>query len=136
MTVPSSSGPRRVGGSPAFVSAHGIAANENIPFDQAYALAKLVVEQGGGPVSFTGKKAVISKPTVTALTNLGLLEVVGSSEFTQRVHVELNVDGRLAKLLDARYAGVKVTPLYATERLKLAAAATQAAFDLVAKYLP
>lgn len=96
MTESQPRAPHRVGGSPAFVAAHGISANEDLPFEQAYALAKVVLENGGGPVPFTGRKATISKPTVTALTHRGLLEVVGSSEFTQQVHVELNIDSHLA----------------------------------------
>jgi len=69
----------RVGGSPAFVAGHGLSSNEDLPFEEAYALAKVVLENGGGPVTFTGRKATISKPTVTALTHRGLLEVIGSS---------------------------------------------------------
>jgi hypothetical protein len=129
--------PRRVGGSPSFVAAHGITDHSDLSFDQAFALAKLVLEEGGGPVSCRGRGAVIKKPTETALVNRGLIEVHGSSEFTQYVYIELNIDGHLRELLDNQLAsGVKVIPNFATERLRWAAVATQAAFDLVATYLP
>ena len=76
------------------------------------------------------------KPIETALANRGLLEVQASAEFTQRFYVDLNIDGRISELLGAKFAGVKVTPFTANERLKWAAVATQAAFDLVAICLP
>lgn len=129
--------PRRVGGtSLAFVAAHGIAGHTDLSFEHAYELAKLVLEEGGGPVSCRGKGAVIKKPTETALMKRGLIEVDASSEFTQRFYVQLNIDGRVSELLDAKFAGVRVTPVSANERLKFAAVATQAAFDLVASHLP
>jgi hypothetical protein len=119
-----------------FVTARGIMDHSDLSFELAYALTKLVLEEGGGPVSCRGRGAVIKKPMETALVNRGLIEVHGSSEFTQRSYITLSVDGRLSELLDAKFAGVKITPLYATERLKWAAVATQAAFDLVATHLP
>ena len=132
----SSSGPRRVGGNPAYVAAHAIAAETDLPFEHAYALARLVLDEGGGPVTFTGRKARLARSAVTALRNLGLVEQIGYSEFNQRVHVDLNVDGRVRELIDARYAGLKITPVQAQERVRWQAQATQAAFDLVAKHLP
>jgi hypothetical protein len=111
--------------------------NGDLTFDQAYTLAKLVLEEGGGPVSCRGRGAVIKKPTETALVSRGLIEVHGSSEFTQYVYIQLNIDGRLRELLDNQLAsGVKVIPHFASERLRWAAVATQAAFDLVATYVP
>lgn len=127
MTISSDSrGPRRVGGNPAYVAAHGTANEMDLPFEHAYALARLVLDEGGGPVTFTGKKAKLAKPGVIALRNLGLVEQVGCSEFNQRVHIELNVDGRVQELIDARYSGLKITPLLAEERVKWLAQATQA----------
>jgi hypothetical protein len=41
---------RRVGGSPAFIAAHGITDHSDLSFDHAYTLTKLVLEEGGGPV--------------------------------------------------------------------------------------
>jgi hypothetical protein len=129
--------PRRVGGSPAFVAAHGIKDHSDISFADAYALTKLVLEEGGGPVSCRGKTSVIKKPTETALVNLGLIEVHGSSEFTQRYYIELNIRGDVRGLLDAKFPpGVKLTARSIDERLRWAAVATRAAFDLVATYLP
>jgi hypothetical protein len=133
---PKADGLKRIGGNPVFVAAHGIGHETELPFEQAYALAWLVLDEGGGPVSFTGKKAKLKKPLVTELTRLGLMEVVGWSEFTQRVHLELNVDGRVRELLDAKYAGVKITPVVAGQRARWVAQATQAAFNLVAKHVP
>jgi hypothetical protein len=137
MTEQPTVGPRRVGGSPAFVAAHGIKDHSDLSFADAYALTKLVLEEGGGPVSCRGRAAVIKKPTETALVNLGLIEVDGSSEFTQRYYIELNIGGDIRDLLDAQFPpGVKLTPHSADQRLRWAAVATQAAFDLVAAYLP
>jgi hypothetical protein len=128
---------RRVGGSPAFVAAHGIKDNSDLSFADAYALTKLVLEEGGGPVSCRGRGAVIKKPTETALISLGLIEVDGSSEFTQYYYIELNIRGDIRELLDAKFPpSLKLTPRAADERLRWTAVATQAAFDLVAKYLP
>lgn len=135
MTESSAQGLRHVGGSPAYVAAHGIKDHTDLSFDHAFVLAKLVLEEGGGPVSCRGKGSTIKKPAETALVQQGLIEVSGSSEFTQRVYIELNVDGRIAELLDAKYSGVKITPISATQRLKWAATATKDAFDLVSKYL-
>lgn len=136
MTEPNTSPPRIGGSNLAFTSAHGIKNQSDLSFEDAYALAKLVLEEGGGPVSCRGKGSVIKKPTETKLVQRGLIELHGASEFTQRVYVELNVDGRVSELLDARFAGVKVAPVSATERLKWTAVATRAAFDLVASHLP
>jgi acylphosphatase len=83
-----------------------------------------------------GKKAKLKKPMVTELTRRGLVEVVGWSEFTQRVHLELNVDGRVRELLDAKHTGVKITPVAAEQRARWLAQVTQAAFNLVAKHVP
>jgi hypothetical protein len=133
---PIQKGPLRVGGSPAFVAAHGIAAETHMAFDQAYALSRIVLDEGGGPVPFTGRTVIIRKLAVTALAKLGLLEVVGSSDFDQRAYVQLNVDGRLSELLDAKYAGVRISFGPAQEKLRWVAVATQQAFDLVARNLP
>jgi hypothetical protein len=129
--------PRRVGGSSlAFVSAHGIKGHTDLSFEDAFALAKLVLEEGGGPVSCRGRGAVIKKPTETALMRRGLIEVHGSSEFTQRIYVQLIIDGRITDLLDVKFATARAIPKSVTERSRWAAVASQAAFDLVATYLP
>jgi hypothetical protein len=128
---------RSVSGRPAFVAAHGIA-NEGmgLSFDQAYALTCLVFDYGGGPITVKPRSGVIPKAIVVALTHAGLVEVEGSSQFTQRVHVRLSVGGRVGELLDAKYAGVVVTPIEAREKSHWLAVATRAGFDLVAKHLP
>jgi hypothetical protein len=141
MTEKSEGGARRVGGSPAFVAAHGIKDHSDLSFDQAYALTKLVLEERGGPVSCRGRGAVIKKPMEDALVSRGLIEVAGHSEFTQYVYTQLNIDGRvpnrIRELIDDRFPpDVKVTPRCVTERTRWVASATQAAFELVAKYLP
>ena len=128
--------PRRVGGTPAFVAARGIMDHSDLSFEDAYVLTRLVLEEGGGPVSCKGRDAVIKKPTATTLVNRGLIEVDACSEFTQLGYVHLNIDGRISELLDAKFAGVKYIPRAAHEHLKWAAVATKAAFDLVAAYLP
>jgi len=118
-----------------FKAAHGIVKSTGLAFEHAYTLARLVLEEGGGPVSCRGRSSFIKKPAETALMRLGLIEVDASSEFTQRYYIELNADGRISELLDAKFATVKLTAREATERAKWAAVATQAAFDLVATSL-
>ena len=127
----SSSRPSRVGGNTTYVSAHGIADRTGLPFEDAYLLAKIVLEEGGGPVSCRGKGATLKKPTEERLVQSGLIKVDASSEFTQYVYLELNLDGPVRELLDAKFAGVRITPAYVTERARWAAVATQDAFDLV-----
>jgi hypothetical protein len=127
--------PRRVGGSPAFVAAHAIVHKTGLSFDDAYTLAKLVLVEGGGPVTTRGRNAFMKKPTEDALMSRELIEVEGGVEYTQRYYLQLNVDGRISELLDAKYSGVKVTPKSVTERIRWAAVATQQAFDLVAECL-
>jgi hypothetical protein len=58
---------------------------------------------------------------------LGLIELHGVSEFTQRVYLLLNVDSAVRELLDRRAGGVKATPVSFTEHAKLVAVGTQAA---------
>ena len=128
-------GPRRVGGNPAFVAAHGIVDRTGLSFEDAYALARLVLVEGGGPVSSRGRNAFLKKPTEVALMGRELIEVDAGSEYTQRVYLQLSVDGRVSELLDAKYSGIKITPKSVTERIRWAAVATQKAFDLVAECL-
>ena len=42
---------------------------------------------------------MIKKPTENALLREGLIEIHGSSDFTQRVYLELNVDTAIRELL-------------------------------------
>ncbi len=79
---------------------------------------------------------MIKKPTENALLREGLIEIHGSSDFTQRVYLELNIDSAIRELLDKRLGGIKVTPVSVTEKLGYVAVATQAAFDLVTECLP
>lgn len=79
---------------------------------------------------------MIKKPTESALLRAGLIEVHGSSDFTQRVYLELNVDTAIRELVDKRLGGVKITPVSVTENLRYVAVATQAAFDLLIECLP
>ncbi|RPF28891.1 hypothetical protein [Georgenia muralis] len=75
---------RRVGGAPAFVAAHGIfRARRDLTFEQAYGLARLVLELGGGPVPVRGKKAPLRPPTVRVLTLAGLIEQIGDSQLKE-----------------------------------------------------
>jgi hypothetical protein len=131
VTEQPSARPARVGGSPAFIAAHGITAKTGLAFEHAFTLARLVLDEGGGPVPCRGKNAMIKKPAEKALMELGLISVEGSSEFTQRAYLELSIDGRISELLDAKFSGVKITPVRVAERAKWAATATQEAFNLV-----
>jgi hypothetical protein len=137
MAEPNSSPPRRVGGSPTFVAAHGIKDHTDLSFEDAYALARLVLEEGGGPVSTRRKKDFIKKATETKLVQLGMIEVHGGSETSiERAYVQVNIGDYLGELLEARFAGVKVVPESYVEQLRWSAKATQAGFDLVARHLP
>jgi hypothetical protein len=78
--------PRQVGGNPAFVAAHGIVDRTDLSFEEAYALARLVLLEGGGPVSSRGLNAFLMKPTETALMGGELIEVDAGSEYTQRFY--------------------------------------------------
>ena len=102
--------PRQVGGNPAFVAAHGIVDRTGLSFEDAYALARLVLVEGGGPVSCRGRNAFLMKPTEVTLMGLELIEVDAGSEYTQRFYLQLSVDGRISELLDAKYSGIKITP--------------------------
>ena len=74
----------QVGGSPAFVAAHGIhRARGDLTFEQAYGLARLVLELAGGPVPVRGKKAPLRRPTVRVLTLAGLVEQIGESQLKE-----------------------------------------------------
>jgi hypothetical protein len=136
VTEQPAAGPKRVGGNPAFVAAHGIVDKAGLSFEDAYALARLVLVEGGGPVSSRGRNAFLKKPTEVALMERELIEVDAGSEYTQRVYLQLGIDGRISELLDAKYSGIKITPNSVTERARWAAVATQKAFDLVAECLP
>jgi len=136
MTEQPAVSPRRVGGSPAFVAAHAIVDKTGLSFEDAYVLARLVLVEGGGPVSSRGRNSFMKKPTENALMSRELIEVEGGAEYTQRFYLQLDVDGRISELLDAKYSGVKITPKSATERIRWAAVATQKAFDLVAECFP
>jgi hypothetical protein len=119
-----------------YSSAHGVASRTGLSFEDAFILTRLVLQEGGGPVACRGRKAMIKKPTEKALMELGLIELHGASEFTQRVYIQLNVDSAIRELLDRRAGGVKITPVEFTEHVKFVAVATQAAFDLVSECLP
>jgi hypothetical protein len=127
---------KRFGGSRTYVTARHIEIGTGLAFEHAYALTKLVLEEFGGPVPCRGRKATISTPTRKALMELGLIRVDASSEFTEWAYAELNVDGRLADVLEAKFIHTTVTDRDFTEGSKWAAVATQAGFDLVAKHLP
>ena len=131
MTEQPEARPKHVGGSPAFIAAHGITAKTGLTFEHAFALARLVLEEGGGPVPSRSRNAMIKKPAEKALMELGLISVEAASEFTQRVYLELNVNGRISELLDAKFSGIKITPAHAVERARWTAVATQEAFDLI-----
>jgi hypothetical protein len=136
MTEQPAVSPRRVSGSPAYVAAHALVGKIGLSFDDAYTLARLVLVEGGGPVSTRGRSAFMKKPTEDALMSRELIEVEGGAEYTQRYYLQLNIDGRISELLDAKYSGVKITHKSAIERIRWAAVATQKAFDLIAECLP
>jgi hypothetical protein len=107
-----------------------------LSFADAFVLTELVLDEGGGPVTCRGRSAVIKKPTENALLREGLIEIHGSSDFTQRAYLGLNVDTAIREVLDQRLGGVKITPVSVAEKLVYVAVATQVAFDLVTKCLP
>lgn len=133
--VPRTTG--RVSGTRSFAAAHAIAAaRPELHFDEAFALSRLVLERAGGPEPIMGKGAFMSKATATHLTTLGLAEIEGSSEFTERVHVRLTADGRLSELISTRLAGVVVIPVETRQKAKWVVAATVEGVELVAASLP
>lgn len=133
MNEPKVDSPRQIGGSPTYVTASGIAAEGKTPFDQAYALARLVLDEGGGPVPFMGKKAVIKRPLITALSKLGLVDITSAAGFDQKVYLLMKIDKNLRKFIETSQAEVTVTPGFVENRV---AVANQEAFDLVAQHFP
>jgi hypothetical protein len=124
---------RRVGGSTVYVTASGIAVSQAIPFDQAYALARLVLEDGGGPSAFSGKRADLKKPLVTALSKLGLVDITSSAGYERKVYLLLDVDSHLTEFIEPTQADGTLLPGYVQDKVVVA---TQEAFDLVARHLP
>ena len=76
-------GLRRVGGSAAYRTAHGVAASSAVPFADAYALSKLVLEHGGGPVPLSGRRAPFDRATAMRLVKAGLAELGGEGRVRQ-----------------------------------------------------
>ncbi len=130
--------PLAVKGSPAFVTAHAIAACEpGLKFDEAHGLARLVLLHGGGPVWYsTSVNAPIARPVLKALHGEGLVEIQGAAEFQQRVHFQRRVPSRLDDMFGDVDAAISITPVITGEKIRWMAAATQEGFDLVAAHLP
>lgn len=72
------SGPKsRVGGDPVYASARGIAVDEGaLPFEDAHALAVLVITERGGPGKIGGKTGM-TKARAKRLQKLGFVAICG-----------------------------------------------------------
>ena len=128
--------PSRIGGTPAYVTAHAmIAAGGDLSFEEAFALARLVIEHGGGPVPYTTKKAPLTRAIAKALNLAGYVEIQGAAEFGQVIYVERRLDPRLGELFGDPQVVSKIEPFVNRVRAKWMAAATQEGFDLVAHHL-
>lgn len=67
----------QVRGSAAYRAAHAVVAANAMPFADAYALSKLVLEHGGGPVPLSGRRAPFDRATAMRLVKAGLAELGG-----------------------------------------------------------
>lgn len=124
---------KRVGGSLSYVTAHAIVAAEvELSFEEAFALARLVIEHGGGPVPYTTKKAPLTRAITKALNLAGYVEIQGAAEFSQAIYVERRLDRRLGELFGDPQVVSKIEPFVNRVLAKWMAAATQEGFDLVA----
>lgn len=125
----------RVGGSPAFRLAHLVAGRRTMPFEEAYAFARLVCEFAGGPAPCTGKDAAMKKLTATRLMKHGLVEITTDVEFVQRATVRLSVPGSVGELMDPKYTGVKLERGPARQRVSWWVQVAQEGIDFVAECL-
>lgn len=67
----------RAAGDPVYVSAHGITVNEGaLPFEEAYALASLVIRERGGPSKIGGRYGM-PKGQAKRLQKLGYVAICG-----------------------------------------------------------
>jgi hypothetical protein len=123
----------QVGGSPAFVAAHGIRGDRrDLTFEQAYGLARLVLELGGGPVPVRGKKAPLRRPTVRVLTQAGLVEQIGDSRVKEWFAIRSTRNYDPTGPAFTAWA----TSHGADERTQWFAVATDAGAELVRSHLP
>src|SRR5258707_11923131 len=75
MTDKPAASPHRVGGTNlAFAAAHGVAERTGLSFEDAYLLARIVLHEGGGPVSCRGRGPMIKKPAEKAMMDPGLID--------------------------------------------------------------
>ncbi|KAE8766142.1 GIY-YIG nuclease family protein [Georgenia thermotolerans] len=80
---------RPVGGKPAFVAAHGIVAASDLTFDEAYGLARMVLELRG-PVPVSRKRsAQLPHAVIRRLTEKGFVEQLGQSQLTEWIEVQM-----------------------------------------------
>ena len=107
----------------------------DLSFEEAFALARLVIEHGGGPVPYTTKKAPLTRAIAKALNQAGYVEIQGAAEFQQLIFVERRLDPRLGELFGDPQVVSKIEPFVNRVRSKWMAAATQEGFDLVAAHL-
>ncbi len=89
----------QVGGSKAYIAAHAIAVQRRImPFEDAYVLSRLVFEFGGGPCP-VGRRSLMGLPLARQFVKQGLIELVGTADFTQPVVRRYVSDHALAEQL-------------------------------------
>lgn len=120
----------RVGGKPSFVAAHGIVKVTELTFEEAYGLARLVLELHGGPVAVSGKKsALLPRRVVRRLTELGYVEQLGESQIVE--WLEVQVQRNFNPDRDLNYSAL-VRRRGATERAQWFAVATESG-DVLAR---
>ncbi|WP_146228141.1 hypothetical protein [Micromonospora sp. S4605] len=125
----------RAGGEPAYVAAHRIAVvDRRLSFEQAYCLAKLVLDHGGGPAA-PDRNGPISVKHCKALAAEDLVELTGELSEVIPVTVRLTVP---ASLLDNVHPLRGQKPIVETagggrrKKVEWFAVVTQEGLDLVA----
>lgn len=121
----------RVSGSPAYVAAHGIATKDaSLVFEDAYALAQLVLLHAGGPLP-TGKEIPISQARRLSAKGFAELHGVVPETWDVTFRPTLTSDGDIWRLptYETRVSRV------AGSRAKMFILASQEGVDLVLQHL-
>lgn len=124
----------RASGDPVYVSAHGIAVKEGaLPFEEAYALALVVIRDLGGPCRIGGRNG-IAKKHAKRLKELGYIAVCGEGS---QINVPTVAIRRtpIDDLGDGSIHAFKAHQLLDVE-LKMWVIATQEGVDLVERNKP
>ena len=125
----------RAGGPPAYVAAHQIAVvDRRLPFEQAYCLAKLVFDHGGGP-AVPERSGPVSIKLCKALAAEDLVLLSGEMSESIPLTVRLTTPASLLDVVDRPPDQAIVLETYGSSRRKKVswfAEVTQKGLDLVA----